>query len=66
MTSKLFFCVVEDFDGVISVSSFFGRNKAEEKRNALTCNKEVHHITTDQAAAQRFAARLRAVPPAKV
>lgn len=56
MASTLFFCVVQDYDGSWSVSSFGGKNKAEEKRFALSMNKRCTLVTTDHDEAQRRAA----------
>jgi hypothetical protein len=58
-TSKLYFCVIEDYNGAISVSSFGGSNRVEERRFARTCSKTIYLITTDHDEAQRIATRLR-------
>lgn len=60
----LYFCVVEDYDGSISVNSFFGQNKRQEKQFALSGYKSVHFISVNHDDAQRFAARLRSIPQA--
>jgi hypothetical protein len=57
--TKLYFCVVEDYQGQINVCSYGGRNKTEEKRFAASGNKAVYLVTLDHVEAQREAARRR-------
>lgn len=55
MADKLYFSVVEDYNGEWAVSSFFGKTKAEEKRFALNGSKRCVLVTTDHDEAQRRA-----------
>lgn len=40
MASKLYYCVVEDYDGKITINSFFGSNRQQERKFALSMYKK--------------------------
>jgi hypothetical protein len=54
---KLYYCVVQDYDGGWSVSSFGGRTKRQEREYALNGSRKCVLVTTDHDAAQRLAAK---------
>ncbi len=55
MQHSLMYTVAEGWDGEITVSSFLGRTRAEERKFALTMSRKVHLITGDRDQAQRRA-----------
>lgn len=56
MAKATYFCVVEDYEGNVSVASFLCRNTTEERKAALTMYRFCWLITTDHDEAQRYAA----------
>lgn len=57
--NKLYFCVVEDWKGNVTVSSFGGKSKAEERRNAKSCSRYCFHVGESYDEAEKIAAAHR-------
>lgn len=56
----IYYSVVEDWKGAVSVSNYGGKTMREERKFAKTCNRFVHQITTNYDSAQYTASLIRA------
>lgn len=57
----MYYCVVEDYDGRVSVESYLCVSLEDERRAAMTMKKAVHFIGEDRKQALQIAARTQAV-----